>query len=424
TGTKRRMENFVYSLTSPTFVLFSLGILLPMILGAMLPMASMGGFQFGVWQVAIVMDVIFPFVTFVYAYSIIGKRPGTSLPPRISGDGGKKRGVLLTSCVICVVLIFLGVVTASYANEINTAKFKLQHERNSLEAPENATLKAEYEESAEFGDTVIGKILVSMGALPIVLGIGLPIAYYCRVTSKELKKRRDRIKQIEDEFPDALFQVGSRIAEGSPLESAFEKTGDAMRGTAIAEEFKKIAYVVQVTRTSLEDALFGSKGIMNNYPSRTVSTTMRTVVETVKKDVVTAGQTIVGISNYLRDMKKVEHDIRIQLSSVMEMMVTTGKIFAPIVMGITSALYFILQKIGWEVSAGGLGFATRMPADVFNLILGVYLVLIVIGIMYFTSSIKHSTDIVEFKYEVGNAMPIALTIFTLSAIIGQMYMPM
>ncbi|MEW5761228.1 MAG: hypothetical protein AB1779_10745, partial [Candidatus Thermoplasmatota archaeon] len=42
TGTKRRMENFVYSLTSPTFVLFSLGILLPMILGAMLPMASMG----------------------------------------------------------------------------------------------------------------------------------------------------------------------------------------------------------------------------------------------------------------------------------------------------------------------------------------------------------------------------------------------
>ncbi len=220
---------------------------------------------------------------------------------------------------------------------------------------------------------------------------------------------------MEDEFPDALFQLGSRIAEGEPLERALKKTSDSMKGTSIAELFAKIAYALQVTRGTLNEVLFGKDGVLNDVPSRTIHATMKSVVEIVKKDAFTAGQTIVNISNYLRDMKKVEHDIRTQLSQTVDMMKTTGMLFAPLVMGITAALYVLLSE---EFSE--LPNATPMiPNEVFFMILGFYLAFVVIITMYFTVGIEHGEDRVQFKYSIGSALPVAVIIYSAAVILGQ-----
>ena len=93
TGTRQRIEGFASSLSTPATVLFALGILLPMIIGSLLPMLSLGGFDLGLnmeqatasdggsWfsmllLSAAMMDIAFPMIAFGYARSILARRPG------------------------------------------------------------------------------------------------------------------------------------------------------------------------------------------------------------------------------------------------------------------------------------------------------------------------------------------------------------
>ncbi|MEM3341642.1 MAG: hypothetical protein QW728_03015, partial [Thermoplasmata archaeon] len=193
-GTKNRMDIFVGSLSGPTFVLFSLGILLPMVIGAMLPMMSMGGMNLKAPQVVALMNILVPIIVLYYAFHILGSRPGTTSAPHIPSPLSplQKRSILVTSLMMAGIFFGLAIFT-------------------NIEA--------------------VRTLISYVGTLPIVWGLGLPIAYYAYFTSKDQKKRRDEIKQMEVEFPDALFQLGSRIAEGAPLEIALEKTADNMKGT-------------------------------------------------------------------------------------------------------------------------------------------------------------------------------------------------
>jgi Flp pilus assembly protein TadB len=383
TGTKQTMEAYTSKLAGPTFVLFSMGILLPMILGAMLPMMSIGGLSIGTVQLVLIMDVAFPLITFAYAFSILGNRPGTATPPRLVEDTGALKRMASIGAIGIFVILLIPMVPP-------------------LDA------------------------ILSLGYLPLLWAITGGISFFALYSSYKLKRKRDKVKKLEREFPDALFQLGSRISEGKPLEAAMERTSDTMKGTLIAKLFHRIARVLQLTRTSLDEALFGRSGVIKDHPSRTIKATMRTVVEVVKKDAVTAGQTIVGISHYLRDMKRVEHEINSRLNNVMGMMSSTALVFAPVVMGVTSALYYVMATViaGLEnVEGGGFTFGTGgpvVPYDLFTFILGIYLLLTVLVITYFVSGMKEGDDPVELRFQIGRTVPVALVIFTVASLVGGM----
>jgi hypothetical protein len=153
---------------------------------------------------------------------------------------------------------------------------------------------------------------------------------------------------------------------------------------------------------------------------------MRMVFESVRKDNLTAGQTIVGISNYLKDLQKLESGIRLQLGSIMDTMRTTALFFAPLVMGVTAALYVVLSGVTAGLSLGGstLGLPAAIkqciPAPAFTLIIGVYLLLTVTIIMVFTSGIRNGPDRVGRRYEIGTALPVAMAVFTMAILAGRM----
>lgn len=399
-GTKRRIEGFVSSLQAPTTVLFALGILLPMIIGAMLPLMALQvptGTTFGTTTVTragatpdigsavaivLLMDVLFPGIAFIYAYHILGKRPGTSTPPNVKSELSTGKGRTITSITVLLGVGF-GLLGIPYL-------------RGSL--------------------GIFGAIL---GPVPIVLGIGFAIGYHCKATSKSQKKRRDEIKKMEEEFPDALFKLGSRITEGEPLETALKKVSDSMKGSAIAELFERISYNIQITRSTPEEAMFGREfGVLRDLPSRTIRAAMKTVTESVKKDATTAGALIINISNYLRDMKKVEHDIKTSLSQTVEMMKSTGILFAPLVMGITASLYVLLSREFALLP----GSTQLLSNDAFFLIIGIYLVLMVMVTVYFSVGIEHGEDWIELKHSIGNALPIAVTVYAVALAAGQFVM--
>jgi len=95
-------------------------------------------------------------------------------------------------------------------------------------------------------------------------------------------------------------------------------------------------------------------------------------------------------------------------------MKATGVIFAPMVMGVTVALYAFLSNTFLDLQ--DVLPTAMIPVPAFQLILGVYLMITVVVIMYFVAGIEWGEDWVERKFLVGSALPIAVLIFSLTAV--------
>jgi Flp pilus assembly protein TadB len=382
-GTKKRMEEFASSLSTPTTVLFALGILLPMILGAMLPMISLGGLDLsyrdagsgtlgqggGVSPILVVlmMDVIFPTVAFVYAASILTRRPGSTSSLRV------ERRVIWNRRLVIVV-------------------------------------------ASSFILLVLGGL--SPGALRhymIIWSFALPSSVYLIVATSGNRKENREIKRMEEEFPDALFQLGTRISEGSPPERAMLEVDNSMRDARISDLFREVHYRTIVFGLTLEKALFGETGLLADFPSPTISATMKSLIEIAAKDPIKAGKMIIKTAEHLKDLQRLEEESRRKMRTSTESMRMTALFFAPIVMGVTYSLYGLLVHTFSQVGASeGL-----MAPSSFLIVLGVYIVLMCAVAMNFVTTIEKGPDRMETGYSIGRGIVVAMGVFTISSILGQ-----
>jgi Flp pilus assembly protein TadB len=381
-GTRQRTEAYAASLRAPTTALFALGILLPMILGAMLPLLAIGGVDLAALDparaptpdatlaVALLLDVVFPAATFLFAYHILGRRPGTAGPPPAETLPWRARRVALAAALA---LALLAVPLA-------------------LIVP------------PPYGP--LAPLAVLVAATGVYLGR----------TAAPAKAARDRVRRMEGEFPDALYQLGSALGEGLSVEVAMRRVAANMAGSAIADLFARIGYTLQVTRRSLEDALFGQDGLLRTFPSRLIRASMKMVVEVAGKDPATAGKAVMDMSAYLRDLQRVDADMRRELGSVVEAMKTTAALFAPVVLGITCALYLLLAD-------AFAAFATLAmdPAAFFGVV-GVYLVLTVVAVTYFANGIEEGGDAVAYRWTLARVLPLAFAVFLASLFVGRLFL--
>ncbi len=257
--------------------------------------------------------------------------------------------------------------------------------------------------------------LQSYMPLPFFFLFTVPIGYYCLATSYKEKRERKRISKMEKEFPDALFQLGSRIAEGTSLEKALISTSESLRDTEVSELFDEISSSLKITRLSIEETLFGDKGLLKEHPSKSIRTAMKTVIKISEKDPEKAGKTIMKVANYKQDLQEMDKELKNMLSKSVEMMKGTTLIFAPITMGIISSLYFMLEDV--FTNLGGVDMISPIA---FSTVIGIYLIMMGIVITYFTKGIENSLDTLEFKYTFGKTILISIAIYSISLTLGRM----
>ncbi|MFW5946323.1 MAG: hypothetical protein ACOCTN_05575 [Candidatus Natronoplasma sp.] len=382
-GTKQEVEDFANSLQTPTTILFAIGVLLPLVVGAMLPMVALGGLDISGMTggrteyaspvslpiVVLFMNVVFPLGAFLYSYHIIGRRPGMRKPVSVQ----KKRSKSIHILISIILLVSTGLMISLFYPSLQSSI-----------------------------------------PLPFFFLILVPISYYCLSTTYKEKKERERISKMEEQFPDALFQLGSRIAEGTSLEKALITTSDSLRDTEVSELFDDISSSLKITRLSIEETLFGDGGMLVDHPSKNIKTAMKTVIKISEKDPEKAGKTIMKIANYKQDLQDMDNEMKNMLSKSVEMMKGTILIFAPITMGIISSLYFMLEDV-----LSNLGGVDMISPVAFSSVIGGYLILMVIVITYFTKGIENSLDAVEFKYTLGKTMLISMSIYSTSLLLGK-----
>ena len=377
-GTKSKLEEFSNSLRIPAMVLFAVGIMLPLLLVIILPILGIG--DEWTWPTAFAINIALPLGMMIYTYHILGKRPEMTTPPEIESalSSGKHLFVVFICLLSCGGLIAVAVIM-----------------KESI-----------------------------FSSLVVVWAIGLPLILYGFLTNTDAKKKGREVRKMEDEFPEALFQLGNRIAEGKPFETALVMTANTMKNTLISKFFKKISYNLQVTRASLKEILFGPSGLLVDSPARTVKNTMRTVVEASSKDSRTAGKTIMLISNYLSDLKNVEKEMKEKLGEITGMMTQTVVFIAPIVLGVTIILYQLLSvnlseyemPSEMDTELYGLGQNTISPG-IMAISLGIYLIELVLIVAYFISRIEFGRDGIELKNTISTYLLISLIAFSVGLVV-------
>lgn len=412
-GTKNMMEAFAAKLKTPTYVLYSIFILIPLALVALIPAVSIVGVRMDTVTLVLIYDILLPLFTFFYSEYILLQRPATFSPPEISDKHPELSNIRSTRKNIIIITLIAGGI-------IGFSGYLLLYFGN----PFNIISK----------EAMTGLVLPTF---PIVWAMTVMITIYCLGLYTPYKRIRDGIKQIENEFADAMFILGRRISEGRSAEEAFSHTSETMKGSKIGEAFADIAKNLSCMRTTLHGAIFHEEyGAFKDIYSDRVHTMMKLLTESVHKSHEAAGMAIIKLADHLKELQDVEINIKRSLYDVTSTMRSTAILFAPLIAGVTLALSEVIQKIllniskesrnlpeeyniGGLMNQAGTGMTQSVPPDIFLLVVGIYVVLLVIILTRFAGGIEYGDDRPQFMYDMGQTLPMSMMVFTVTTVFSR-----
>ncbi len=421
-GTRELMNKFASRLHQPTMVIYSIGIMIPLAVVAMLPAAGLVGLQVTIIQVFILYDIILPLFIFFYTRKILLSRPATFNPPVIPNDHpdlihiNKKRRMIYSIMVGFLVSlpgVFFVLLPLFYPN-----------------GSSNSVLN--FIVSADGLNTYFPVTLF------FIWGFTAAISLYCISVYHPFKKVRDSVKQIEREFSDALYILGKRINEEKSPEESFLYAAETMQGSEISKVFHQTGYNLTALHTDIKDAMFSKEyGSLKHVYSDRVKAIMKLFVEGIKKSQKAVSISIIRIADHLKQLQEVENKIKDTLYNLTSTLRATVTVFAPLIGGITLSITKLITNILSDMSgklpdqstmhsAGSTpSIATsfsiqNVRPEFFVLVIGIYIIELIFLMTRFTNGIDEGDDKATYMYNLGRIMPVSIAVFTITVILGQM----
>ncbi len=411
-STKRLMETFASKLKNPTYILYSVFILIRLALVALMPAITVVGIRFGIGTLVALYNIILPLLTFGYAEYILLQRPATFVPQSIPDSHPELRHIRKKKTLAMIISICMGILIASSG-----------YLWNLIGNPGNIISTATLEGILPSG-------------LLVILGFVFAVSFYLNTSYMPYKKIRDEIRRMEAEFSDALFVLGRRISEGRATEDAFMHAASTMKGSEIATAFERISLNLISVRADILTAIFDDEiGAFRDIYSDRIRTTMMLFVESAHKSHEAAGVAVVKLADHLKELQDVELNIKQSLYDMTSTMRSTAAIFAPLIAGVTMALSEVITKILQNISnsisrlpadmipgsaqISPANLEQSIPSDLFMLSIGVYLILITVILTRFAGTIEYGGDRAQLMYDLGQVLPISAIVFTLSTVVSR-----
>ena len=239
-----------------------------------------------------------------------------------------------------------------------------------------------------------------------------------------LLKSVKKTKELEEEFSSAMFQLGNRLGDGIPAEIAFAKVAANMKGSTSGDFFNLAERNMTKLGMGLEQSVFDPKvGAVVSFPSKVIESSMKVLIESVKKGPRIAAQALLSMSRYIKEIHRVEERLKDLMSDIISSMKAQTKFLTPaiagIVIGITSMISTILTRLSAQLtsfaakggtdSVGGWGdmlsiFGIGIPTFHFQVIVGIYVVQIVYILTILSSGIENGADKLGERYALGKNM--------------------
>jgi len=428
TGTAEKTKRYVSDLRMPVMLIHALGVLLPVMGLVLFPIVVIFmSDTVSPMMLFLGYDVILPIMLWFIISNVLRARPPTfsqpdvSLAKNIPPLGKLMVGGRAVPIWPVVLLILVPIITFSYLS------------MGVCVAPAAA-------EQAACSSAAFDMVNLS---LLITMAIGLSITAYTLLDSWQKLKVRSDIESIEAEFGTALFQLGSAITGGTPIELAIDKAATNLKGMKIADLFLRTSSNMKRFGYTFEQALFDpSVGAIWWYPSRLIRSIMTTVAEASKKGLYSASDAMVTISTYLKGMHTVKEEMEDVLGETISSMNFLSMFLTPLVAGVTITMAIVIIQILTQLG-GQLSTLMSQGADMgtgaslitlswmrsggiaitpvaFQMVVGLYMVEIAVLLSFFLNRLQYGDDAIGLRAVMGKTVLIAVLVYAFSWLVTYM----
>lgn len=369
---RETMESFAEKIKLPTIVIYGIGVLMPLVLIAVIPVLSSTGANINGTHIALIYCLIIPSVIFVIKKQILENRPETFPSPDIPSRDDVKKALAVALAVIIL--------------------------------PCSAGL--------------VLKIPTSLLVIVSLWSISIGIAIFCYLNSKKTYEIRRKNLKLEKEFCDALVQLGNQLKSNRPPEEAFRRTSKTSKGSEISEILEKTAVNMKTggmdTRSAFFDEEFGS---LKNVYTTPIRNTFRIMVDLLNRGSKAAGEAILHSAKHLKQLKKIEKQTQRTLSEIVNSMKSVSLFFAPFVASFTVQIQRTISERTFGMPFFGSGI--QIPNTTFLGVLGLYTIVITVLLSTYTTEIEKGDDRLTKLMEIAHNLPISMTVFTFGLFIGR-----
>jgi len=448
-GVYDKMLKYTHEVKAPLTNIYMLGIILPTLALAILPLAStmMGG-AIKWYHVLLLFNFLIPFMVLSMTNKVMMERPGgygeTSLleknPLYLKY---KSNEAYVKGLSVGLPFILIGLIPFFWRYTPLPIWLGLARdytwEQIGLGFMGGSTV---------FGIVGPGGMLYGpSGALSLILSLFVPlgIAIVFIVTFKakteEIIVARTKYKEVEKGFTSSLFQLGNRIGDGLPAEIAFAKVMTSVKGTEAEGFFRVVNENIQQLGMSLERALFDPKrGAVIFYPSEMIATSMRILIESVKKGLKVAARSLISISEYVKNIRKINERLNDLLADIISDMRSNMTFLMPllsgIIVGLSGMITSILGGLSVMFASGALGggetggiggiegilgmfdVTVMIPTYWLQIVIGIYIIQIVFILTSTLVTLNSGRDVLQTTAESGKNLKRTMTLYFLVAFIA------
>ena len=456
TSTYEKMKEYTRDLRSPITIIHSMGITFPLMGLVMFPMISIFLHdQFNPLYLVIGYTVILPSILYFYLKRTISKRPGAFASPDISEHPdvppeGKYRlkifnkKMLIPVTIVAVLLLFyVSIPGLVHFFSLASNYFTFKQDPGTFSENWKMYLSNQYKPDVLF--------TLTFYSLSIVWGISLGVIVYCLGMSQQRLKIRNAIKEIEDEFQIALFNLADVLSSGIPIETALEEVSlkyrrSKMEGSPMYKFFVDMLRNMKNMGMTFERSVFDRKyGAIIRFPSKLVQDIMRIIVSASRKSSVILSVATRSISDFLSKTKNIEGMLKQMLEEISSSLKLQAVFIAPFICAIVASIgtfiVELLQKVaeylasieesfnmgGTFIHGGTVKFGETlslinieqvMPPTLFQLVIGIYMIEIVVILSYFLNGIMNGFDKTTRNVLIGRTLFTSLLLYSILLIIS------
>jgi pilus assembly protein TadC len=338
---RERVREFVGWVRFPLLLLYSFGVLLPLCLLTLLPVMASLGFLSSPLPLAALYCFFLPLGGYLLSSWILSRRPGVSPPREFAPRQGRRH-----------LLPFLPLSLLSLLPL--------------LPLPEE-------------------RMLAFLWAVVLALSLHLFL------TSRGEGEERRRLLELEENFPEALQELGSELRGGKPMEEALRRVAATHRGWG--------------------ELVAGRAGESSSGLVKGTLSLLRGLAERSGR---AAGEAALRLSSHLRRLKEVERRGRQEMAELSSSMRSVALFFFPLIASLTCQMYAILWGRGTDFSAGAPSPALLL------LLLGMYTLAFSSLLLSLVSEVEEGGDQRVKRDLLASGLPLCLSVFTLGTVGGRM----
>jgi len=440
-GVYEKMLKFTHEVRSPLTNVYMLGVVLPTLGLALLPLASalIGGILQW-YHIFLLFNLVIPFFVFYLTDKIMFLRPGghgetTLLERHPLYKEYNSSSHYFNAFILCLPFFILGLLPLIFQFTPLPEMLGLQQDYTFAELGIGV-----FGGEKVFGFTEDGKGPFGIGALLFGMFLPFGIAMFFAIAygdkTKKLIIERQNTKQLEVEFNNSLFQLGNRIGNGVPPELAFGKVAQSSKGIKTEDFFKRVDYNIRQMGMNVEKAVFDpQRGALVYYPSNLIATSMRVLVESAKKGLNVAAVSLVSISEYVKNIQKITQRLKDMLAEVVSDMKSNMTFLAPllsgIVVGLAAMITSILTKLkiaeleGMDVGFGNLSeilkildVSQMIPPYFLQMAIGIYLIQIIFILSRTLVVVDSGEDKLERINKTGKNLQVGILLYIVTAFVA------